>query len=130
MSALDNRRIVLGLFQSMNAGNGAAIMGALADSATWWVAGNLPFSGTKTKAELGEMMDLLGSKINGPLRITPTGVTAEGDRVAVEAESFGKMKNGKIYQINSHFLFLVRDGKIQRVKQYFDSTYANELLRS
>jgi uncharacterized protein len=126
MSALDNRNVVFGLLQSMNASNGAAMMAALADPATWWVAGNSPLSGTKTKAEFAEMI----SKVGGPLRITPTGVTAEGERVAVEAESYCKMKNGKIYQNKSHFLFLVRDGKIQRVKEYFDTAYANELLRS
>jgi len=130
MSAEDSKKVVLGFFESMNAGNGAAIMGALADSATWWVAGNFPLSGTKTKAQFGEMMGLLGSKIDGPLRVTPTGVTAEGDRVAVEAESYAKMKNGKTYQNKYHFLFLVRDGKIQQVKEYLDTIHANEVLCS
>ena len=71
-----------------------------------------------------------GTKIDGGLRVTPTGLTAEGDRVAVEAESFAKMKNGKTYQNKYHFLFIVRDGKIQSVKEYLDTIHANEVLCS
>ena len=105
-------------------------MGALADSATWWVAGSFPLSGTKTKAQFGELMGGLGAKIDGGLRLTPLGITAEGDRVAVEAESYGKMKNGKTYQNQYHFLFQVRDGKIQAVKEYLDTIHGNDVLCS
>lgn len=128
MSAEDNKKVVLGFFENMNAGNGAAVLGALADSATWWVLGNFPLSGTRTKAQFAQLIGELGSKIDGALRVTPTGVTAEGDRVAVEAESYAKMKSGKTYQNKYHFLFVVRDGKIQQVKEYLDTMHANEVL--
>jgi ketosteroid isomerase-like protein len=72
----------------------------------------------------------LGSKIDGALKVTPTGVTAEGDRVALEAESYAKMKNTKTYQNKYHFLFVVRNGKIQQVKEYLDTMHANEVLCS
>jgi uncharacterized protein len=130
MSAEDNKNLVLGFFESMNAGNGAAVMNALADSATWWVAGNFPLSGSKTKAQFGELMGQLAPKIEGALRVTPKACTAEGDRVAVEAESYGKMKNGKTYQNQYHFLFIVRDGKIQQVKEYLDTMHAADVLCS
>lgn len=128
MGAEENKKIVLGLLENMNAGNGAAIMGAMADSMTWWVAGSFPLSGTKTKAQFAELMGQLGSKIDGPLRITPSACTAEGERVAVEADSYAKMKNGKVYQNKYHFLFVVRDGKIQQVKEYLDTMHANDVL--
>ena len=128
MSAEENKKIVLGFLENMSSGNGAAVMNTLADSATWWVAGNFPLSGTKTKAQFGELVGQLGNNIDGGLRVSPTGVTAEGDRVAVEAESYAKMKNGKTYQNKYHFLFLVRDGKIQQVKEYLDTMHANDVL--
>jgi uncharacterized protein len=130
MSAEDNKRFVLGFFESMNAGNGAAVMNALADSATWWVAGNFPLSGTMTKAKFGELLGQLGPKMDGALRVTPSACTAEGDRVAVEAESYGKMKNGKVYKNQYHFLFVVQNGKIQQVKEYLDTMHANDVLCS
>jgi ketosteroid isomerase-like protein len=130
MSAEENKRIVLGFLENLSAGKGAEVMNALADSATWWVQGNFPLSGTKTKAQFAELAGSLGPKIDGPLTLTPTGITAEGDRVAVEAKSHAKMKNGKVYQNTYHFLFIVRNGKIHEAKEYLDTIHANEVLCS
>jgi hypothetical protein len=130
MSIEENKRIILGFFENLSAGNGEAILGALADSATWWVQGNFPLSGTKSKKEFAALVGDLGAKIDGGLRVKPKGITAEGERVAVEAESYAKMKNGKTYQNTYHFLFIVRDGKIQSVKEYLDTIHANAVLCS
>jgi uncharacterized protein len=130
MSTEDSKRIVLGFFENLNAGNGAAALDALGDSATWWIQGNFPLSGTKTKAQFVELLGQLGAAIDGALSLRVKGVTAEGDRVAVEAESFAKMKNGKTYQNRYHFLCEVRDGKIQAVREYLDTMHANEVLCS
>jgi ketosteroid isomerase-like protein len=40
------------------------------------------------------------------------------------------MKNGKTYQNLYHFLFVVRDGKIQSVKEYLDTMHAADVLCS
>jgi ketosteroid isomerase-like protein len=130
MSAEDSKRIVLGFFENLNAGNAAAALEALGDSATWWIQGNFPLSGTKTKAQFVELLGQLGAQIDGALSLRVKGVTAEGDRVAVEAESFAKMKNGKTYQNRYHFLCEVRGGKIQAVREYLDTMHANEVLCS
>jgi ketosteroid isomerase-like protein len=130
MGTEDSKRIVLGFFENLNAGNAAAALDALGDSATWWIQGNFPLSGTKTKAQFVELLGELGAAIDGALSLRVKGVTAEGDRVAVEAESFAKMKNGKTYQNRYHFLCEVRDGKIQAVREYLDTMHANEVLCS
>jgi ketosteroid isomerase-like protein len=130
MGIEENKRTILGFFENLSAGNGEAVLGALADSATWWIQGNFPLSGTKSKKEFAAVVADLGSKIDGGMRVTPKGITAEGERVAVEAESYAKMKNGKTYQNTYHFLFTVRDGKIQSVKEYLDTIHANEVLCS
>jgi uncharacterized protein len=130
MGTEDSKRIVLGFFENLNAGNAAAALDALGDSATWWIQGNFPLSGTKTKAQFVELLGELGAAIDGALSLRVKGVTAEGDRVAVEAESFAKMKNGKTYQNRYHFLCEVRDGKILAVREYLDTMHANEVLCS
>jgi ketosteroid isomerase-like protein len=128
MGAEENKKVVLGFIEALTAGNLPAISNALADSATWWVAGSFPLSGTKTKAQFCELISGVGASTEGGLRITPKGVTAEGDRVAVEAESYAKLKNGRVYNNLYHFLFVVRDGKIQQVKEYLDTMHANAVL--
>ena len=130
MSVEENKKIAADFFENMSSGNGAAVLNALADSATWWVAGNFALSGTKTKQQFAELVGGLAANIDGPLTIKTTGVTAEGDRVAVEAESHAKMKNGKVYQNKYHFLLEIRGGKIQAVKEYLDTAHAAEVLCS
>jgi hypothetical protein len=130
MSTENSKQIVLGFFENLNAGNAAAALDALGDSATWWIQGNFPLSGTRTKAQFVELLGQLGAAIDGALSLRVKGVTAEGDRVAVEAESFAKMKNGKTYQNRYHFLCEVRGSKIQAVREYLDTMHANEVLCS
>lgn len=128
MSTDESKRIVLGFFENLNAGNAAAAFDALSDKATWWLAGSFPLSGTRTKAQFVELLGQLGAAIDGALSLRVKGVTAEGDRVAVEAESFAKMKSGKTYQNRYHFLCEVSGGKIQAVREYLDTAHANDVL--
>jgi ketosteroid isomerase-like protein len=130
MGAEQNKKVVLGLLEAMSAGNMSAVSNALADSSTWWVAGSFPLSGTMTKAKFCELFGNVGASTENGLRLTPKGITAEGDRVAVEAESYAKLKNGRTYQNQYHLLCVVRDGKIQQVKEYMDTMHANQVICS
>ena len=56
------------------------------------------------------------------------GVTAEGDRVAIEAEGRAELKNGRIYANRYHYLFVFRDGKICQVKLYNDTKHVADTL--
>ncbi len=128
MSIEANKGIVLGLFENLSAGKIDAVLDAMADTATWWVAGNFELSGTKTKAEFGELLKGVTSAMPNGLKITPKVVIAEGDRVSVEAESYGEMANGKVYNNQYHFMIEVRDGKVQAVREYLDTIHAKEIL--
>ena len=57
-------------------------------------------------------------------------MTAEGDRVAVEARSSAEHVNGKSYRNEYHFLFVAKNGKLWRVKEYLDTMHANEVMCS
>lgn len=131
MSAEENKRLVLGLFEDMSAGNTEAVLGALADNATWWLAGNpkeFPLAGTMTKAEFAKLAGGITEAMPKGLKITPKGVTAEGNRVAVEAESYGELANGKVYNNLYHFLVECENGKITAVREYLDTIHANNVL--
>jgi uncharacterized protein len=131
MSAEKNKNVVLSFFENFSAGKVDAALAMLADTATWWVAGNpekFVLAGTKTKAQFAELLNGIGAAMPKGLRVTPKGLTAEGDRVAVEAESYGETATGKVYSNLYHFLFEVRDGKIQAVREYLDTMHAKEVL--
>jgi len=85
-------------------------------------------AGTKTKAQFSELVKGIGAAMPKGLRVTPKGITAEGDRVAVEAESYGETANGKVYNNMYHFLVEVRGGKIQAVREYLDTIHAQDVL--
>ena len=52
----------------------------------------------------------------------------QDDHVAVEAESKATLVNGLPYHNRYHFLFVVRDGRIQVVKEYLDTLHAANAL--
>lgn len=53
-----------------------------------------------------------------PIQLKVSAMTAEGDRVAVEAETDSKMLSGKRYNNAYHFVFKLRDGKFYEVREY------------
>ncbi len=131
MSAEDNKKIVLGFFENLSTGKADAMLAAMSDSATWTVMGkpeNFALAGTKTKAQFAELLKGIGSAMPKGMRVTPKALTAEGNRVAVEAESYGEHANGKVYNNQYHFLIEVQNGKIQAVREYLDTIHAKEVL--
>lgn len=130
MGTEENKTLIRQFMADFTAGNLPAAFGAMSDQATWWVAGNFPLSGTYSKQKFGELVAGLIEVLPKGLRLTPIGMTAEGNRVAVEAESYGPHKNGKVYQNKYHFLFEIRDGKIQAVREYLDTMHTNEVFCS
>jgi hypothetical protein len=55
-------------------------------------------------------------------------MTAEDDRVAVEAVSSGDHVSGQHYANHYHFLFVVRDGKIAVMKEFMDTEMVTDVI--
>jgi uncharacterized protein len=123
-----NKTIVTRFLEVFSTGDVPGILEALHDDATWWVSGRLEgFSGTYTKTQLAPL--LLAAKDlykTGALRIEPSAMIAEGARVAIEAESYAELKNGKVYNNHYHFVFELADGKVKTVREYMDTVHAYE----
>lgn len=111
------------------------VQGALAmmtDDATWWIGGKpalFPLCGTKSKAEMAAILHDLVPGTEDGLAITPKSMVAEGDSVACEAESYGVLGNGRVYNNEYHFLVKFRDGKISQVKEYLDTMHTADVLK-
>lgn len=123
-----SREVALRFLEVFSEGDVDATLAMMDESATWWVAGTIPLSGTKSKTEFGEMLSGVGENCKGPITLTPHAVTAEGERVAIETESYAELNNGRIYNNHYHFLMIVRDGKIQAVKEYLDTMHTNDVF--
>lgn len=62
-----------------------------------------------------------GGILASPYQQEILGVTAEGERVAVEARGRAELRNGRIYANIYHFLLEVRGGKVAAMREYCDT---------
>jgi uncharacterized protein len=124
MSIEENKEIVRKFFQGLANGD----LSLMADDATFWVAGTTALSGTMSKKKLSELSAANTKGALEPFRIVASVFTAEGDRVAVEAQSSLTMADGRRYANQYHYLFIVRDGLIRGIKEYCDTAHVKELF--
>lgn len=125
-----NKELARQFFARLSAGDVDGLVALYADTCTCWVAGTLPFSGRHPRERLPELIRGVGVMFPEGLRFDVRSMTAEGDRVCAEAESFGRHVSGQVYNQLYHYLFVIRDGKIEEIKEYFDTVHAQEVLCS
>jgi ketosteroid isomerase-like protein len=128
MSLESRKQLIQTFFSTLSAGEYAEAFANVADDVVWWVPGNLPFSGNKSKAEYMAIVQRIRDGFPAGFTLTVTGVTAEGDKVAAEVVSSGTHRNGRAYNNHYHFLFRLRDGRIVEVKEYMDTLHLAQLL--
>lgn len=127
---VDSKAAVTRFLEVFSEGVVEKTLGALTDDVTWWVSGRLEgMSGSYDKAGFGQLIGGVADVYVNPLRITPISMVAEGSRVAVEADSFAELKDGRVYNPRCHFLFEVApDGRISTVHEYLDTKHAYDIF--
>lgn len=125
---VDPKATVEDFFATFSTGDVDRIMDSLTDDASWWVSGTIEgMSGTNSKRQLGELLRAVVPLYKeGALKIWPTSMIAEGNKVAVEAESFAELNSGKTYNNRYHFLIELDGGKVRSVKEYSDTHHMLE----
>ena len=123
-----NKALVARFFETFSTGDVPAIIEAMAPDGSWWVSGKLDgMSGSYTAAGLAPLLEGANAGYKArALRITPTGMIAEGDKVAVEANGYAELLDGRAYDCQYHFLITIRGGKIGDVKEYMDTQHAKD----
>jgi ketosteroid isomerase-like protein len=117
----DNRTVALTFLRKIGEFDTAALAELLTPGAHYWVAG-MPRSQLLTRAELlGALDQIKGKVFQGPIEFTFHGVTAEGNRVAVEATSTARLLSGKAYANTYHFLLELDGGKVSLGREYADT---------
>ena len=115
-----NKKLVTELIKNLSARRLDDAFEAVADDATWWVAGT---PAVYTKQQYRDLCAYSQTIFKtGPAMIIKA-VTAEEDRVALEAESDADLTNGKHYHNYYHFLFVIRDAKVREAKEYLDTKH-------
>jgi ketosteroid isomerase-like protein len=123
----DNRVIARDFFARFSTGDIDGAVDLLSADVTWWIPGDpaaMPAAGLYTKDSIAALFGRMARRLDGPLRMEVVATTAEGDRVALEVESHGELRNGRRYRNTYHTLMRIEDGRIREVREYSDSHHA------
>ena len=122
--------VVRAYYADVSAGRFAEAIALLAPDATTWILGegHWPLGGHHDLASLGEIHARVAERFPEGLTLRIDALTVEGERVALEAESYGVRADGKVYCNQYHYLIIVRDGLIIERREYLDTIHAKELL--
>lgn len=124
-----NRRVALAFFERFDANDMPGVLDLLADDLGYWLAGkpgSNASAGLHGKEEMAAIFRrMLRQMKDGRLRMKVKQSTAEADRVAVEAESYGELTNGRVYQQEYHVLMTIRNGRIAAAREYMDTAHVN-----
>ena len=123
MSIAENKALVSKFWQAFSNGKFDEVLSMLADDATWWVAGTTLLSKTYSKSEFATLLGQVSPMAPKGLSVTPTAWCAEGERVSVEAVSYGEFTNGRVYKNEYHFMMVIRGGKFVSVREYLDTEH-------
>ena len=123
-----NKEVARKFFVAMSNGDIAAIINSYDDDVKIYTMGNTLISGVVNKTQAKEFAgQVLGAFPKG-IRFEVHNLTAEGDRVAIEAESFAVHVSGKPYNNKYHFFMRLKDGLITEFKEYMDTELVTKIL--
>ena len=129
MSSLtdQNKKITKEFFEALSNGSDK-YLDFYTNESIIWTAGNNAIGGTRTKEEVVSFAQNTLADFPTGIKFNITGMTAEGDRVAVEISGEAIHASGETYNNQYHFLLRIQDGKILELKEYMDTQLAAKIL--
>lgn len=127
---MDNKATAREFFARFSASDIEGALALMTDDATWLIPGKperMATAGLYSKERIRKLFYTMLKQLESGLQITVKGMVAEGERVALEAESSGDLKNGRRYRQQYHFLIEFRDGKICAVREYLDTQHTYDV---
>ena len=129
MSTLDdNKRRTLEFIEAIERGDADAIADTYCDAGRVVTMGNTLISGSRGKDEIRQFAGGVLDAFPDGLKYTILNMTAEDDRVAVEATSEGRHVSGQAYKNHYHFLLTWRDGELLELKEFMDTELVTDVI--
>lgn len=123
-----NKQRVRDFFALLNRGDVPAIAATYADDGYLETMGRTLISGKFSRTQVRAAAGQIYAVFPQGLSFVIDAMTAEGERVAVEARSEGRHVSGVLYTNEYHFLFVFRDGKLALLREYMDSERVTDIL--
>jgi ketosteroid isomerase-like protein len=130
MSIAGHKAVVEKYVEAMGRNDIAAIAELLSDDFIFRSMVKKPqwLAFSSNKQQLLDSLGMLSAQMKGPLTMTLLGMIGEGDQVAAEVESYGEMKDGRIYNNGYHIVFVFSGNSIREMREYSCSYTANEVF--
>jgi len=122
------KAILVGFMDALSRGDDQFVSSCFADDGFTRSLGNTLISGRFSKSEIGQMAASLFDVFPEGLAFTITGMTAEGDQLAVETRSVGRHVSGQLYTNLYHFRVAFRENQIVEFLEYLDTERVTEVL--
>jgi ketosteroid isomerase-like protein len=127
-----SKRAALRFLETTITGDLDALEDLLADDCRIFAAGDFANSGWKDKTDFMAHMRRVGGgrgpMFEGDVRFDVGYVTAEDDRVSVEAEIHAPLAAGGTYNNQFHLFFRTRDDQLVEVKEYMDTFHVSRVI--
>jgi uncharacterized protein len=131
MTEIPSKTVVLKYVEALQRGDIDAVRDSFGEQATWWLAGELPLSGT-WRGRASIIDEFIASALryfeSETVSIEVTNVLAEGEQVAMEWITRGRTAAGRDYENCYSAIFVVRDDRIQVVREYTDTLHAQNVM--
>ncbi len=120
MGIEENKAVVRSWFEAVNRGDEAAILATTNEDFLFVTMARQPewLLYEWDRVQFSKVPSTMSTVLKSPIQLKIVDMTAEGDRVAVEAETDSEMLNGRRYNNAYHFVFKLRDGKFTEVREY------------
>ena len=123
-----NKAVALKFIEALGKGDAETVKTVITDDVVAVATGTSMGSGTRNYAEIVAVFGMFGQITKTGLNPKILSVTAEADRVAVEWEGNCTVVTGAQYNNQYTTIFFLRDGKIFKLKEYFDTKLTDAVL--
>ncbi|MGH7818453.1 MAG: nuclear transport factor 2 family protein [Candidatus Binatia bacterium] len=122
MSNEQNKALVTKTWQALLGGDPEGALANFSDDVSWWISGTLDgVSGVKKgKQQVLAFLGGVAGAFPKGLKSEIQRVHADGDTVILELVNRGTSATGKAYENEYCFVFDLRGGKIQAIREYVD----------
>ena len=130
-TATDTRTVVLRYIEALQRGDLATARDSFAPDATWWFPGELPISGTWTGPTRSSTTSCPGPRPAWTATASTSRSSTWSPRATqavLEWVSRADTIDGERYENANSATFVVRDGRIQAVREYTDTQFSARVL--
>jgi ketosteroid isomerase-like protein len=120
MSLETNKAVVRSYFEAVNAGDCDATLTLTTEDFLFATMARAPdwLQIEWGRDAFSQVPPTMSQLMKAPIHLSVLDMIGEGDKITVEAETDGKMLNGRRYNNAYHFALELADGKLRREREY------------